>query len=192
MTLMSSQSAFEAVRDYGLAAEQRSAVRVKLEQWLTEEGYTVKVLDGKTTYFTLGVEHPTLHMLLTIGQSLAHRDRITILGTLKISEEHKKKLLEMSEGQRNSFLWDLKFTLVSNNIPFEMPHTGHVSNQSARAVLLPEQIIVSQAIWYDGLTKDNFMRQLNQAIKGIILVLLKFEQLSGTSVFKEEYSKYFT
>jgi hypothetical protein len=178
------------VKGYTVTNEERNTVRAKLKQWLEEDGYTVKVLDGKTTYFTLGIEHPTLRVSLTVGQLLGHKDRITILGALSISELHRQKLEELSENQRNEFLWDLKFTLVSNDIPFEMPPRGRASGQLAELDLLPDQIIVSQAVWYDGLTKDSFMRRFHQAVKGMFLVLLKFEHLSGASVFKDEYSKY--
>lgn len=176
---MSSQSVFEAIRDRSLAAEERSTVRVKLEQWLTEEGYVTKALKDAQTHFTFAVEH-RLGIILTVGQLLKNKDRITIIGTLDISDEDQKKLREIPEKQRNDFLWDLKFALLSNDIPFEM-----LANN-----LIPYRILVTQAIWYDGLTKDRFMQTIHRAIKAVVMVLWKFDQLSGAPAPKQEPSSY--
>jgi hypothetical protein len=168
------------------------AIRDKMKLWLEDDGYPVRIIEDKRTYFTLGVEHPTLHLPFTIGQRLGQKDRINILGTLKVSDEHKQQLKRMGEDELSNFIWMLELTLLTNDVQFEMSFSNHILTQPSKPVQVPDQIIIAEAIWHDGLIKDNLMRRIRQTVKGMQLSLLKLDMMLGTQTLKEQHSRYHT
>ncbi len=71
--------------------------------------------------------------------------------------------------RRESFLQDLRFELLL---------AGH-SFQFLPAEGTPNQIAVAAQIWEDGLTKDAFMRVMQQVVNGLILIVWSAEEGAG-------------
>ncbi|MBA7651606.1 hypothetical protein ES703_59425 [subsurface metagenome] len=68
------------------------------------------------------------------------------------------KLDQLSEEERNNFLWELRFELLRADLDFN-------------GVTVPlKRIEIMKRISADALTKDNFVQRLGQVHKGVIIV----------------------
>jgi hypothetical protein len=159
------ESPLELYREYIMSRQERDTIEAKIQNWLIEEGYEVSKKDNPKTYFTIAAKHGT-GMHIGVSQSLESKDKVTVEGGVEITNP---KFRELPEKERLDFLWELRYDLITNNIIFAMIPNGQ----------LPNKILLLKNIWYDGLTKDNFMNTAQKIVEGKLMTLWKFQQKLG-------------
>jgi hypothetical protein len=168
-------SIMQSMWEQEMSSTERNVNQEKLQKWLVEEGYTVKLKDDPQAYFTLVTEHPT-HVVLNVLQPLRSKDSILVVGRLPFPEEYVAKLRALPEKERVNFLWGLRFDLIANQVQFQLQPNG----------VDPTAIVVLNTVWYDGLTKDRAMTAVQHIADATLLVMWKFQQLFGSLAPKQE------
>jgi hypothetical protein len=153
-------------------SQERNEIKAKIQNWLIEEDYKVSKQDNPKTYFTILAEHVT-GMHIGVSQELDSKDRLTIQGTVEIKNDKFQKL---PENERLDFLWQLRYDLITNDINFAMFPDGK----------FPQRIALLKNIWYDGLTKNNFMNVTQRVVDGKLLILWKLQQKLGAPEPKDD------
>lgn len=158
-------SCIEQIKEYIMAQQERDVIQAKIQNWLIEEGYKVSKEENPKTYFTITAEHST-GMHISVSQGLDSKDRLTIEGGVEITND---KFRQLPEKERLDFLWELRYDLITNDLIFAMLPNGQ----------LPNKIVLLKNIWYDGLTKNNFMNAAQKVVEGKLMTLWKFQQKIG-------------
>ena len=167
---------FSILDEVAMSAKEREDVQKKLQNWLVEEGYTVKLEDTPQTYFVIVSQHP-VGVPVVVAQELRSKDCIQVTGRLTINEADMQRLRELPEKERIDFFWDLRFSLITNQVQFMFEPAG---------AEFPDKITVMSRIWYDGLTKDRFMASVQRIVDGTLLTVFKFRQKFGAPAPKKE------
>lgn len=120
-------------------------VKNKIHGWLLETGLEMKESTIIQDSFRFTIQDQRL--VTEVYQPKAQEDCVLLLAVVDVSGEHSQLLNGLCETERDQFLWDLRMAL-------------DVSGADFRGVQHPmRQIVISQQIFYDGLTKDNFFQR---------------------------------
>jgi len=131
--------------------------REMVEQWLVEQGYRVKHVQGENRVWALDItDHSGISF--TVSQHSARRDEIVIGASLDIDGDIARRFSGMKESERNSWLWDLRLRLLSQDVESD-------------GIAYPlRSITIFQFLYRDGLTQDAFFQRLFHVRKGIQIV----------------------
>ncbi|MBC8511850.1 MAG: DUF2299 family protein [Dehalococcoidia bacterium] len=131
--------------------------KTKVRAWLMEDGWSLRQESGAQVAWVF-VAEDRLHRKLVVGQNTGREDMLVIQGAVALDEEMTNRVEQLSEKQRNDFLWDLRFELVRTDLEFS-------------GVQIPlKRVEVSERIFFDALTKDTFLQRASQVRKGVIIV----------------------
>lgn len=168
-----------------MAEDERAIVRGKLQRWLTEEEIFegVHSVDNPESYFRFDMKHK-LGMALCVQQLVGNRDRILIESGRGLTKEQLHLLEGMAESKLREFVWDLRFSLLSYHVAFKMDTKLDPNG------LIPHQIIVAQSVWYDGLTKNLFMKAIQTVAEAVMFSEWKLRSLPGASDQKQDSNSY--
>jgi hypothetical protein len=96
---------------------------------------------------------------ILVGRHKAAEDRIHLEANVRISDEHRKLFESLPEEKRREVLWTLRFRLLQMNVDFV-------------GVGEPIQdVVLTQRIYSDGLTKDAFIQRFLTVRNAVILVV---------------------
>jgi hypothetical protein len=96
---------------------------------------------------------------ILVGQNKAREDRIHLEANVRISDDHRKLFESLAADKRKEILWNLRFQLLQMNVDFV-------------GVAEPLQdIILTQRIYLDGLTKDAFIQRFLTVRNAVIAVI---------------------
>jgi hypothetical protein len=154
----------------GLAVANRSyngqsnGKQTKIQRWLMQEGWKI----GED-------QHPQASWLLTatdgmgrpilIVQPLQPADRIDIQASVGVSAEHLEGLKALKEMEVQEFLISIRHNLLL---------LGVDSVEIGETPYLPQQIVLSQRIFDDGLSKDIFLQRVHQVMRALATVQMAF------------------
>ncbi|HYA57680.1 MAG TPA: DUF2299 family protein [Thermoplasmata archaeon] len=151
-----------------MPANGGDALEARLTRWLDEEGLTHRRVDVQGMRFALEVKSHT-GLTYNVGQQVPPSDAIAISGSIILPDKFKNTFERAPKRKRLLFLQDLRFDLLLAGHTFGFnPPTG-----------TPNQIVVGAQVWEDGLTKDSFMRAMQQVVNGLVLVVWSVDE--GTS-----------
>src|SRR5437867_2897770 len=129
-----------------LSADARKKMQTSIENWLKEEGYSVKADDSPNDFFYLGATH-SKRLPFTVFHPTTAKDRIQIMSNLDFGKA-SEKIKTMEDQDKQSFIWDICYTLLGMSMKF-----GFVPD-----VVNPTSIAFAEVVFYDGLTtKDKLM-----------------------------------
>ena len=141
------------------ARNQRSAeVKEQIQTWLMEEGWRIRTENVPDTEWFLSGESEA-KVRIGIGQRRGRLDQIIIQGSVTFQQEQQEQIARLLEEERNDFLWNMRFNLLNLGVEF----SGVAES--------PQEIRISQRIYYDGLTKDHFLQRVSQVRNGVLTVL---------------------
>ncbi len=133
-------------------------IKERVQKMLLGDGWTLVDLTTKETIWAWIAEDP-MHRKLVIGQRVGREDELIIQASVNITSDTTTRMNGLSEKERNEFLWDLRFELLRTNLEFE-------------GISLPlKQIIVSERICLDALSKDAVLQRASEVRKGLLIVL---------------------
>lgn len=140
-------------KDQGMAA-----TRDKVQNWLMSEGWQIAEPTHPDFAWLIRAEDGGERRIL-VGQNKAREDRIHLEANVRISGDHRKQFESLPEEKRREVLWNLRFRLLQMNVDFV-------------GVAEPIQdIILTQRIYLDGLTKDAFIQRFLTLRNGVIAVI---------------------
>ena len=125
-------------------------VRVLIEKWLLEEGFSIEPAMLNDTAFSLLVRNGQKRAMY-VSQRNGSRDQILIEAVVKIPEDVSRQIAVFEKTRRSNLVWSLLFNLVNSGV-------GYSFLGKPEAI---ESIDVTAAIYYDGLSKDRFMERLH-------------------------------
>ena len=152
----------------------RDQVQERIQGWLVEENYAVKVQEDPKAYFVIAAQHPA-GIGLAVGQEIGKKDRLLIQGGLNFDEDTRSRLRNLPEKDRENLLWDIRFSLINIGVQFVIVNGK-----------LPTAIQISKLLYYDGLSKDRLMELTQKVTDATLLVLWKFQRKFGAPAPKQE------
>lgn len=140
-----------------------------IRKWLLEGGYKIQLINDPHAHFNILAEDKD-GKKVNIAQSKGKDDVIGINTAALLLDSQKEELNNMDENERSKILWQIRLSLINKNVGFS-------------PIGLPLDFIkVSQVIYYDGLTKDNFMQRLLLVYRALLLVMWMVERSLGVEV----------
>ena len=148
-------------------------VKKKIEGWLLEDGFNLQPPSSKASErVRFLMEFKETHGLeYFVLQFAEKKDQIMVGLTLDIGQSHIESLRQMDGTKRNDFLSDLYLDLNRTDCLF-VPDPPQ----------LPTCFRIFYPIWYDGLTKDSFMRAYLRVSFVSELIHLRLLRLIGEPV----------
>jgi hypothetical protein len=136
---------------------EREDIKNRIQKWLLEEGYKVQPsIQGKSLFNIVAKDSDGL--VINIIQQLLKPDQIMIITRAVFSEDQQKRLQLMQKDEKNQVLWELRLELLKMDVSFS-------------PIVLPLKFVgLSSQIYYDGLTKDNFMNRFFKVKRSLMLV----------------------
>jgi hypothetical protein len=132
--------------------------RDQVQNWLMNEGWQISEQSHPNLTWLIRAEDAAQRRIL-VGQSKARPDMILLEARVNLADEHRKMFENLPQEKRRKILWDLRFRLLSMKVDFA-------------GVTEPMQSVqVTQRIYLDGLTKDNFLQRFSNVRNALITVI---------------------
>ncbi|AMD16580.1 hypothetical protein TL18_00135 [Methanobrevibacter sp. YE315] len=125
----------------------------KVKEWLLDESYLREKKYDENADFHFIVEFPKDNIMDVVKPK--GKDCIIVACATQVSPEHLELMTEASPKVKKDFILDLNFGLNKFLVDYELQ-----INQD-----LLQQFIITDQIFEDGLTKDNFIRTLKRVFK---------------------------
>ena len=133
-------------------------IRDQVQNWLMSEGWQLSEPTHPEFAWLIRAEDAGERRIL-VGQHKAREDRVHLEANVRISDDHRKQFESLAEDKRREVLWDLRFQLLQMNVDFV-------------GVAEPlKDIILTQRIYLDGLTKDAFIQRFLTVRNAVIAVI---------------------
>ena len=134
------------------------ATRDKVQNWLMSEGWQISEPSHPDFEWLIRAEDVGERRIL-VGQNKAKEDRVHLEASVRVSDEHRKQFESLPEDRRQEVLWNLRYRLLLMNVDFV-------------GVAEPIQdVILTQRIYLDGLTKDAFIQRFLTVRNAVIAVI---------------------
>lgn len=142
----------------------------KVQDWLVDEGlFREEIKNPKNAYFRYNYEFPKKNGIpYDVYQPKGLTKGILLTTQLRISPENKKAFGEVKKGDREAFLWDLRFGLI-DKVEF------HILADNEN----PKGIQLSEVIYYEELSRDTLLRKIEHIHRSSIFVVWKYKQRFG-------------
>lgn len=145
-------------------------MKERIQTWLMDIGYQIGTPTDDNSRFHLAVTTP-LGTLVDVLQPNTQSDMVILGAGYQLTPEQTKRLKELNERRRDEFLWDLRFSLVLGHFSFDV--------QPASQALL-EKVIITDTLYYDGITKNSFMKSFDHVHRGLMFTMWKLgKELGG-------------
>jgi len=139
-------------------AQQENAVRDQVQNWLMSEGWQISEQFHPDLAWLIRAEDAAKRRILA-GRSKARPDMIHLEARVNLADEHRKMFENLPHETRRKILWDLRFRLLAMNVDF----VGVTEPMQA--------VLITQRVYLDGLTKDNFLQRFSNVRNGVITVI---------------------
>jgi hypothetical protein len=138
--------------------QSTETIRDRVQNWLMSEGWQIAEPTHPEFAWLIRAEDGGERRIL-VGQNKAREDRVHLEANVKISDDHRKLFESLPEIKTKEILWNLRFQLLQMNVDFA-------------GVAEPLQdVILTQRIYLDGLTKDAFIQRFITVRNAVIAVI---------------------
>ncbi len=151
-----------------MSTDTATKTREMIQTWLLGEGWQLTEQSHEHAQWLLRIEDKSKRVM-SIALRKTPSDQIAIQATVNVAEDHRQRFASLPDEIRRSALWDMRFLLLGMNVEF-------------RGVGDPlEQVLVSQRIYLEGLSKDVFAQRLSLVKNALIAVIWSLmRRLEGT------------
>lgn len=139
-------------------AQHANDARDQVQNWLMSEGWQIAEQSHPDLAWLIRAEDAAQRRIL-IGQSKARPDMIHLEARVNLADEHRKMFENLPKETRRKILWALRFRLLAMNVDF----VGVTEPMQA--------VLITQRIYLDGLTKDNFLQRFTNVRNAVITVI---------------------
>jgi hypothetical protein len=138
--------------------QSMEAIRDRIQNWLMSEGWQIAEPKHPDFAWLIRAEDGGERRIL-VGQNKTREDRIHLEATIRISDDHRKRFERLPEEKKREALWSLRYQLLQMNVDFI-------------GVTEPmENVVLTQRIYLDGLSKDAFVQRFLTVRNAIIAVI---------------------
>lgn len=157
-----------------MAVKSTEEAKLLAQGWLDDaEGYSGQAVDPSQDdllFLFIGKGHGDIPFLIT--QSIKAKRSIAVIVNVNISESSYKSLSDMSERDRENFLWDLRREIMfaPANFAFdpEFEKTG-----------IPRAVQFSQTIYFDDLSESRLAEVVDYTIRSALWLIWTFGRSFG-------------
>lgn len=157
-------------------------IEENIKNWLIDEGFFREKKVDENTDFHYIIEFPKDNIMDVVKPK--GKDCVIIGCATQVAQEHINLMMSSTPANRKDFLLDLQFGINSYFVDFELN-----INQD-----LLQQFIITDSIFEDGLTKNEFIRTIKRVFKAKIhcvwLIEKKFGVVSNNSKPSNENSMF--
>ncbi len=155
---------------------RKKEVIEKIKKWLNEESIGIINIDNPLADYQVNTINPNQSICLPKNKI----DSIEFVTSVYITEGDQKTYVAMKNNEEKlRIIWDLQRSLLEINVEYEFkPDTDNL-----------ESIIIKKTMYFDALTKHNFMDTIFALQRGFYLIELMLRQLGG-KYFSNLNSKY--
>jgi len=147
--------------------QQTSAIRENVQNWLMGEGWRISEQPHPDAEWLIRAEDAAQRRIL-VGQNKARPDMIQLEARVNLADEHQQMFEKLPDKTRRLTLWNLRFRFLSLNVDF----AGVAEPMST--------VLLTQRIYLDGLTKDNFLQRFSIVRNAVVMVIWSItRQLEG-------------
>ena len=140
--------------------------RPKIQNWLMQEGWQVGEAQADNTAWALTATNPLGHVVV-VAQPQQASDMIVLQASIVFDDSFRHQFGSLDQAARQNVLWDIRLGLLQLGVEFNgLDDT-------------PNQFVVSQRIYDDGLTKDAFAQRLSQVKNAMLFVLWSISRKLG-------------
>jgi hypothetical protein len=140
----------------------------QVKQWLSEEDFLREVKYDENADFHFIIEFPKDNIMDVVKPT--GKDCLVIACATQVAPQHIDLMKSADAKTRREFLLDLNFGLNSFLVDFEL--------QIAQDIL--QQFVVTDQIFEDGLTKNEFIRTLKRVFKAKLHCIWLIDKKFGT------------
>ena len=134
------------------------ATRAKVQNWLMSEGWQISEQLHPSMTWLIRAEDAGARRIL-VGQNKDREDQIVLEASVTVADDLRQKFESLPEERRREILWRLRFRLLMTNVDFA-------------GVAEPMQnVVLTQRIYLDGLTKDAFVQRFLVVRNAVIAVI---------------------
>jgi hypothetical protein len=138
--------------------QSMETTRDMVQNWLMSEGWQIAEPTHPEFAWLIRAKDSGERRIL-VGQNKAREDRVHLEANVRISDDHRKLFESLPEDKRKEVLWNLRYQLLQMNVDFV-------------GVAEPLQdVILTQRIYLDGLTKDAFIQRFITVRNAVIAVI---------------------
>jgi hypothetical protein len=139
-------------------AQHPDDIRNQVQNWLMSEGWQIAEQAHPDLAWLIRAEDAAKRRIL-VGQSKARPDLIHLEARVNLVDAHRRMFENLPPQTRRKILWDLRFRLLVMNVDFA-------------GVAEPMRTVqVTQRLYMDGLTKDNFLQRFKNVRNALITVI---------------------
>ena len=147
-------------------------VKKLVKKWLEEEGMFDEEAEDPKSVFNYIINYPMeLKHKMNILQPADSKDKVLVLSGTRFEPETVERMRSMPQPELDDLLWDLRLSLCARPTEFELRRPGEQG--------IPEALVITALIYFDGLTKDRLMTTIRDVYKSKLLALWKIQQRTG-------------
>ena len=124
-----------------------------IEKWLLDEDFLREMKFDENADFHFIVEFPKDNIMDVVKPK--QKDCIVIACATQVSPEHANLMITADPQTKKDFILDLNFGLNSFLVDYELKINNDIL----------QQFIITDQIFEDGLTKDNFIKTMKRIFK---------------------------
>ena len=151
-------------------------IEEKVKEWLLDESFLREKKFDENAEFHYIIEFPKENIMDVVKPK--GKDCIIIACATQVSPEHLELMAASNAKTRKEFILDLNFGLNRFLVDYEL----QISQE------LLQQFVITDQIFEDGLTKDNFIRALKRVFKSKLHCIWLIDKKFGNVTFSPQAS----
>ncbi|MCF0226165.1 MAG: DUF2299 domain-containing protein [Methanobrevibacter sp.] len=141
-----------------------------IQNWIVDEGIFKQKMPDQDAQFHYVIEYPQGN-IMDIIQPKGKDDFVLFVCGTQVSPEHVNLMKDASMKDREKFLFELRFELNRLEPDFQLD----VNNE-----LMLSQFVLQDALYEDGLTKNELMKTIKRIFKSKLACTMVIEKIFGS------------
>lgn len=161
-----------------MSVEAINEAKKDITNWLKENGHQVKLVEDENALFHFEIDYPLGSMKRQrIIQPKEVPGLVVLLNGVAISSEHKEKLKEMTEDERDEF-----YNVFRKDLIF-LDNSYDLNNDEDGVV---QQVQFSYEFYFDGLSKTTLFKGLLLNHRTLLYIVSEFNDKFGVPEMPED------
>lgn len=123
--------------------------RQRIQGWLMQEGWQISDAQAENAAWTIAATNPHGQGVVVV-QPQQVSDVLVLQASVKVDASFHETFAAIEQTKRDDLLWNVRFGLLQMGVEF------------AGLDDPPRQLVLTQRIYNDGLTKDAFVQRMMQ------------------------------
>ncbi len=146
--------------------QEQEKVKANVKKWLLEEGFKVQpIIDDKSVFRFTSADSGG--MKFQVLQPIEKADEVVFVAGITVTKEQQQILQNKDNKEQSMILWKIRLGLLDAGVGF------------SRLSMPLDSFDVHTEIYYDGLTKNEFMKSLNKIKRALFFAFWTVDQELG-------------